>query len=97
MEWKDPPYEITKGFAYKTDGRLDPDPDDERLDVFTRGWAKAVDPEQEDYGETAFAKLSWHNLGYRLGLLFGETSPALKAELYTWCVRQMRESNQKPE
>lgn len=47
--------------------------------------------DDEDFGERAFRVLSRKNLGYRFGLLFGETSEQLQEELYYWCVEQMRE------
>jgi len=90
MQWKDPPYEAYKGLLYERDDRTDPDPDDARLELFEEGWRKAVGGEQGDFGETAFQELSWHDLGYRLGLLFGATDTELQEEMYWWCVRQMR-------
>lgn len=91
MDWDAPAYEINKDLLYREDIQKDPTPDDERLETFKRGWQYAVYPADEDYGEQAFAELSWQNLGYRLGMLFGKTSEKLQEELYTWCVRQMRE------
>lgn len=91
MDWENPAYEINKGLLAAGDERIDPDPDDQRLNVFERGWSEAVDSEKDDFGEQAFKTLSWRNLGYRLGLLFGETPEPMQRELYDWCVRQMRE------
>ena len=91
MDWDNPAYEINKGLLFKGDGRRNPDPDDEALEVFKRGWRYAVYPDDEDFGENAFRELSWQNLGYRLGLLFGETSEKLQEEMYYWCVEQMSE------
>ncbi|RQG88876.1 hypothetical protein EA462_10790 [Natrarchaeobius halalkaliphilus] len=93
MDWDDPAHEINRGLLYEEDGRTDPDPDDQRLETFKRGWRYGVYPADEDFGELAFSKLSWQNLGYRLGVMFGETSEELQEELYDWCVRQMRESS----
>lgn len=92
MSWYDPEHEIHKGLLYKNDSRKNPRPDDERLETFKRGWRYAIYPEDEDFGEQAFEELSWQNLGYRLGLLFGDTSEELQEELYGWCVAQMREA-----
>ena len=81
---------VNESLTYDADGRVTPDPEDERLAVFKEGWRKAV--RGEEYGETAHEKLSWHNLGWRMGTLFGETSTELKDELYMWCVRQQKET-----
>ena len=84
-------YEINKALSYEEDKREDPSPDDEKLDVFNQGWRKAVNGDLDDYGELAHSSLSWHNLGYRLGKIFGETSTGLRRDLYYWCVEQIRE------
>lgn len=84
-------YHINKALTYEGDDRDDPVPDDQKLDVFNQGWLKGVDTDKEDYGERAHSTLSWHNLGYRLGMLFGSASPKLREEMYYWCVEQMRE------
>jgi len=90
MDWENPAYEIDKGLLYEEDGRRELEPgDDEALSVFLTGWSDANNPDSEDFGEMAFKKLSWRNLGYRLGLLFGETPRNLKEDLYYWCVDQM--------
>jgi len=36
--------------------------------------------------------LSWHNLGWRMGMLFGDASGKLKREIYMWCVDRQREA-----
>lgn len=54
MDWDNPAYEINKGLLFKEDGRRNPDPDDEALEVFKRGWRYAVYPDDEDFGENAF-------------------------------------------
>jgi len=33
MDWDNPAYEINKGLLFKNDGRRNPDPDDEALEV----------------------------------------------------------------
>ena len=92
MDWDHPAYEINKGLLYEEDGRRVLEPgDDEAFGVFETGWSSAVTAGGEDYGENAFRELSWHNLGYRLGLLFGRTSREQKEKLYYWCVEQMGE------
>ncbi|WP_439025780.1 hypothetical protein [Haloarchaeobius sp. DT45] len=89
MDWDDPASPINRGLLYEVDERRIVEPDDEEaLEVFLSGWSKAVPPEGEDYGERAFETLSWPNLGYRLGLLFGPTSRDLKEDLYHWCVKK---------
>lgn len=70
----------------------DPDQTAHRQARFREGWRKGANGEQ--YGERSLRELTWDNLGYRLGMIFSETSPALVDELYDWCVRQQRESDQ---
>lgn len=82
---------VNEALTYEDDGRVFPDPDDQRLEVFKEGWRKATSG--EEYGEKAHNELSWHNLGWRLGKLFGETSGELKDEMYMWCVEQQREDS----
>jgi hypothetical protein len=89
--WDNPTYDIHKGLLYSGDDRRDPEPDDEALEVFKRGWQSGMYDDDEDFGERAFQTLSWKNLGYRFGLLFGKTSEELQEELYYWCVEQMRQ------
>ncbi|UWG49314.1 Uncharacterized protein AArcCO_4139 (plasmid) [Halalkaliarchaeum sp. AArc-CO] len=89
MDWKNPAHQINKGLLYEEDDRRDLElGDDEALSVFLTGWSNANNPDSEDFGENAFRVLSWHNLGYRLGLLFGETPSELKEDMYYWCVEQ---------
>lgn len=60
---------------------------------FREGWRKATIGER--YSEATLKELTWDNLGYRVGALFGETSPLLVDELYLWCVRQQSERARK--
>jgi hypothetical protein len=60
-----------------------------RRGQFHRGWAVAID-DSEDYRETTLNRLTWHNLGYRLGKLFGKTSDELIDQMYSWCVEQQK-------
>lgn len=82
---------VNEALTYEEDDRVFPDPDDQRLDVFKEGWRKAN--QGEEYAENAHKELSWHNLGWRLGKLFGETSNELKDGMYMWCVKQQREDS----
>lgn len=45
----------------------------------------------EVYTSETLKRLTWDNLGYRLGKLFGETSPEEINHLYDWCVRQYKD------
>lgn len=49
--------------------------------MFRERWENALNLNAEDFGEHAFEELSWHTIGYRLNLLFGNTSPELQKEL----------------
>lgn len=64
----------------------DPDQTAHRLARFREGWRNAVSG--RPYTEKTLADLTWENLGYRLGKLFGETSPLLIDLMYEWCVHQ---------
>ena len=63
-----------------------------RKSRFREGWRKGAAGELA--GEQALTKLTWENLGNRLGTLFSATSPELVDELYDWCVRQQLEQGQ---
>lgn len=74
------------GPAYEDDVRtVDPDAN-YRRGRFKVGWSNAVDGTAMD--EEVLTQLTWENLGWRLGNLFGETSEDLKEALYEWCVEQ---------
>jgi hypothetical protein len=34
--------------------------------------------------------LTWNNLGWRLGYMFGPTSDEMIGAIYDWCVRQQQ-------
>ena len=53
---------------------------------FREGWRKGAAGER--YVESPLCELTWDNLGYRLGMLFSQTSPELVDDMYDWCVRQ---------
>ena len=76
-----------KGLTFETDIRRDPAEDDHnhRLGAFKAGWTKATKGRQYD---GVLDKLTWDNLGWRLGKLFGETSEEQIEELFDWCVDQ---------
>jgi len=77
------------GLNYDADVRMvDPDAN-YRRGRFKAGWNKAVDGAEMD-GEI-LNQLTWENLGWRLGKLFGQTSEELQEELYEWCVEQQIE------
>ncbi len=74
---------------YDEDVRMD-DPDaNYRRGRFKVGWNKAIDGDGMD--DEVLNQLTWENLGWRLGKLFGETSEELQEELYEWCVKQQTE------
>lgn len=81
---------VDDGLTYEPeqDIRVNPEVDGDRLGSFKAGWTKAEDG--ETFTAETLEQLSWHNLGWRLGTLFGETPTELKAELYDWCVRQQQ-------
>lgn len=78
--------------TYEEDVRsTNPNETGHRRGRFKAAWKKAV--RGESYGSQALSRLTWDNLGWRLGKLFGETDEALIDEMYEWCVRQQEESS----
>lgn len=74
------------GLTYENDRRtVDPDAN-YRRGRFKVGWNRAADGAV--MGDEALAELTWENLGWRLGMLFGEAPDELKEELYRWFVEQ---------
>ena len=72
----------------RDDRSEDPNESGHRRARFRQGWLNAV--EGQVYGDAALDKLTWENLGYRLGKLFGETTDEMIEQQYEWCVRQQR-------
>lgn len=78
---------------YETDKRQE-NPGSDRQGAFKRGWGAAVKGEDESSrykADPELTDLTWDNLGYRLGRLFGPTSDELQQELFEWCVEQQEE------
>ncbi|MEP0760132.1 hypothetical protein [Coleofasciculus sp. FACHB-T130] len=74
---------------FKNDIRKkDPNNTGHRKAEFRKGWKKAI--EGEIYNKDILENLTWNNLGYRLGKLFGETSPEQIDEIYDWCVHHQQ-------
>lgn len=55
---------------------------------FRAGWKAAQSGQQ--YTDETLSRLTWNNLGWRLGYLFGPTSDEMIALMYDWCVRQQQ-------
>lgn len=73
--------------SYTHDARdTTPDRDGRRRAQFHMGWRRAVAGEAMQV--SALDRLTWQNLGYRLGALFGATTSELIDAHYDWCVRQ---------
>jgi hypothetical protein len=76
---------------FETDIRHDdPNESGHRHREFRKGWTRAV--AGECYGEETLLRLTWNNLGYRLGAIFGPTTDDQIDDLYGWYVRQQRQS-----
>lgn len=75
---------------WEEDQRVFPEPGNDRVGSFKAGWTKAENG--EEFGPRALQGLSWHNLGWRLGMIFGETPTEIKEDLYRWCVEQQKET-----
>ena len=68
----------------------DPHSSGHRLARFKIGWNAAVD--DNTYTEVTLSRLTWQNLGWRIGATVGQTSEALMDEMYDWCVRHQIET-----
>ena len=64
----------------------DPNLSGHRRARFLDGWQDAIKGPQ--YSQEILRDLTWQNLGYRMGRLFGKTDDDTIVELYDWCVRQ---------
>lgn len=65
--------EFLKGLAYRHDKRKPPDR--LRRGQFRRGWKQAMSGEPMSQ-RTLDHRLTWNNLGYRVGMAFGQASDA---------------------
>jgi hypothetical protein len=75
------------GIPFEVDIRYDNPNDTGRREAqFHEGWRRAI--EGQCYQEETLRQLTWNNLGYRLGKLFGATSADHLDQMYDWCVRQ---------
>ena len=76
-----------EGLTYEEDERKDLTPG--RRANFKQGWTRAV--EGQEY-EGVLEELTWNNLGWRLGRLFGPTPDDLREEILDWCADQRKAS-----
>jgi hypothetical protein len=72
-------------FDFEDNRTEEPLEDNDRQKNFVEGWNKAV--RGEEYGE-ALDSLSWRTLGWRLGMIFGDTDRKMINMMYFWCVEQ---------
>ena len=81
------------GLSFERDIRsTEPDATAHRRARFKVGWREAT--EGGTYGADALAELTWQNLGYRLGRLFGPTTVELQDEMYDLCVKLQAQKSQ---
>jgi len=66
-----------------------PDASGHRLARFRIGWADAV--RGDTYSEETLRKLTWNNLGWRLGSLLGDASDEDVERVYRLCVKLQAE------
>jgi len=64
----------------------DPNDTGHREAQFRLGWSEALT--DRTYTLETLAQLTWRNLGYRLGKLYGKTSDEMIGVQYDWSVRQ---------
>jgi len=74
---------MIEDLEYETDRRQDIT--DGRRRNFKQGWTRAV--KGQEY-QDVLEELTWNNLGWRLGKMFGETPDDLREEILDWCVEQ---------
>lgn len=74
---------VEERLSYDEDIRKDPTSG--RKANFKQGWTRAV--EGQEY-EDVLEELTWNNLGWRLGRIFGDTPEYLRDEMYEWCKEQ---------
>ena len=67
-------------------------PDERRRRQFRIGWHDTTE-RGKDYTADTLARLTWHNLGYRLGQHFGPQSPAEIDRAYEVAAREYAQSN----
>lgn len=78
-------------------------PGSDRQGVFKRGWTAAVKDLSGDGDTSKYSEgpppedLTWDNLGYRLGSIFGDTDDDLRQEMFKWCRRKQRRENSRSE
>lgn len=82
-----------QGEGSRTDDirHADPNIDNRRRGRFHVGWKDAAD-RGKTYGETALARLTWQNVGWRLGDILGPTSAPMIDDFYDLCVLQQRDA-----
>ncbi len=78
-----------RGFG-RDDRHTEPDETGHRRARLIEGWRKGV--EGPPYKADTLRVLTWDNLGYRLGHLFGKTDGVLVEQMYNWCVQQQPRS-----
>ena len=78
---------MIEGLDYEEDVRKDLT--DGRRRNFKQGWTRAV--KGQEY-EDVLEKLTWNNLGWRLGRMFGPTPDDLREDILDWCAEQRKRS-----
>jgi len=73
------------GLTYEEDIRkVDPERN-YRRGRFKKGWNDAVDG--KEYDEETLQKLTWENLGWRVGMVVGEANEHRQEEVYSQLVK----------
>jgi hypothetical protein len=82
----------TDRLSYSTDRRVTPTEDNPRLSAFKAGWTEGVKWRDGKYDATKYGEnptldiLTWDALGFRFGVMFGETPDYLRETAYDLCV-----------
>lgn len=75
------------GLDYREDVRhTEPNENQERKLAFRRGWTHAVSETRGPYSDDALERLTWQNLGYRIGRILGDAPVEDRERMYELCV-----------
>jgi hypothetical protein len=85
--------QLLEEFEFNTDGRNSPD--EQRRTRFRVGWEDAT-VRDKAYSDSSLAKLTWSNLGYRLGKMFGVRAEDEMNEVFDLFAVQYTEENPPP-
>lgn len=84
---------LLRSFSYQRDIR-DPNPGPAHLQAFRTGWNRGAS--KKTYTPRVLETLTWQNLGNRLGLKLGNTSPEEQEHALQILARDLTQSRTRP-